>query len=244
MTITILGMGQIGRVFARAAEQKGRKVSPITRAGGAPAADGPVVAAVGEDDLDSVANGLDVALGPRLCFVQNGLVQEAVARFGRVGRGLLHFNADAAGKVRVLEPSVFGGPFGDDLAALLDSAGIPSRYEPDPERFRIEEIRKMLWSTVPSVLAARRGVTVGALEASELESLTRECVAVAGVYLGVQPDIGEMIASVRRMQAALPDYKGSARGQRYRNALLCKLGRRLGVPTPINDDLVAALGVG
>ena len=237
-------MGRIGRTFARAAERAGRVVVPITRGGGTPAADGPIVVAVGEDDLESAVASLDASLGPRLCFVQNGLVHEAVARFGRVGRGLLHFNADAVGNVRVLKTSVFGGPSGVDLAALLDGAGIPSRHEPDAERFKVEEIRKLLWSTVPSVLAARRGVPVARLDPAEVEALTRECVTVASAYLGVRCDVDEMIASVRRMQAALPDYAGSARGQRYRNALLVTIGRRLAIPTPLNDSLLAALGVG
>jgi ketopantoate reductase len=236
--VSIVGMGRIGRVFARAAERAGRAVVPMTRARGSPADAGPVVVAVAEDDLEPAIAPLDAGLGARLCFVQNGLVHEAVARFGDVGRGLLHFNADAAGNVRVLEPSVFGGPTGADLAGLLDAAGIPSRHEPDAERFKVEEIRKLLWSTVPSLLAARRGVPVGALDGAEVEALTRECVAVASAYLGVSCDFGEMLASVCRMQAALPDYRGSARGQRYRNALLVRLGRRLGIPTPLNDALV------
>lgn len=244
MSITIVGMGRIGRVFARAAERAGREVVPITRASGAAAPQGPVVVAVAEDDLERAAAALDPALRARLCFVQNGLVHEEVARFGEVGRALLHFNADAGGNVRVLEASVFGGPTGADLAGLLDSAGIPSRHEPDARRFKVEEIRKLLWSTVLSLLAARRGVTVAGLDAAEVEALTRECVAVASAYLDVPYNHGEMLASVRRMQAALPDYQGSARGQRYRNALLVRIGRRLGIPTPLNDALVAGLGVG
>ena len=228
-------------MFARAAERAGRAVAPITRTGGDPAPDGPIVVAVGEDDLEGAIALLDATLGPRLCFVQNGLVHEAVAHFGVVGRGLLHFNADATGNVRVLEPSVFGGPTGADLATLLDAAGIPSRHEPDPARFKVEEIRKLLWSTVPSLLAACRGVVVSGLDPAEVEALTRECVAVAAATLDVSCDLGEMLASVHRMQAALPDYQGSVRGQRYRNALLVKLGRRLGIPTPLNDALLAAL---
>ena len=55
MSLTIVGMGRIGRVFCRAAERAGRAVAPITRAGGSPLADGPVVVAVAEDDLEAAA---------------------------------------------------------------------------------------------------------------------------------------------------------------------------------------------
>jgi ketopantoate reductase len=242
MSVTIVGPGRIGLTFARAAERAGRPVTIVGRSGGAPAPGGPIVVAVGEDDLEGAVASLDARLGPRLSFVQNGLVHEVVARFGAVGRGLLHFNADAARNVRVLEPSVFGGPTGADLATLLDGAGIPSRFEPDAGRLKVEEIRKLLWSTVPSPLAAWRRVPVARLDPAEVEALTRECVAVASAALGAICDVEEMIASVRRMQAALPDYPGSARGQRYRNALLSRVGRRLGIPTPRCDALLAGLG--
>ena len=246
MTVSIVGMGRIGRVVARCAEGQGSRVAPVTRSGGTLADKGPIVLAVSEDDLETAVAPLPPTLGPRLVFVQNGLIVEVMGRFPGAGRGLLHFNAGVDGRVRVLATSIFGGEAGVPLAEMLDVGGIPARHEPDAGRLRIEEIRKLLWSTVLSVLAAAHHVPVGRLHeehGDEVEVLARECIAVAAAALSVRPDVDDLLASVRQMAAALPDYKGSARGQRYRNQLLVALGRRLGIATPRNEAVLAAFGI-
>lgn len=246
MQLSIVGMGRIGRVIARRAEAQGHLVTPVMRAGGAPAPAGPIVLAVGEDDLDAAAARFAPADGPRLLFVQNGLLVDVMARFPGAGRGLLHFNADAEGRVRVLMTSVFGGEAGEPVARVLHAGGIPSRHEPDAVRLRVEEIRKLLWSTVLSALAVAERLPVGRLPVEReapMDALARECIAVAAAALGLAaPPVPDVLASLRVMAAALPDYAGSARGQRFRNRLLVDMGRRLGIPTPRNEEVLAAIG--
>lgn len=245
--ITIVGMGRIGRVVARCATKGGCPVSEVRRAQGSVAPEGPIVIAVGEDDLDAAVLRFSPNDGRRLVFVQNGLLGQVMERFPGAGRGLLHFNADGAGNVRVIMTSVFGGAAGLPIAELLDAGGIPARHESDSQQLRIEEIRKLLWSTVLSVLAAAHGIPVGRVpqvRSEEMAALAKECILVARQALPLDAaPVDDLLASLPAMASALPDYPGSRRGQRYRNRLLVELGRRLGIATPCNQRVLAMLGV-
>ena len=56
-------------------------------------------------------------------------------------------------------------------------------------------------------------------------------------------DVEDLVASLGSMAAALPDYPGSVRGQRFRNALLVKIARRRGIAAPRNGAILRDLGV-
>jgi ketopantoate reductase len=247
--VTIVGMGRIGRVLGRAAEAAGARVSSVTRVGGDPAATGLIILAVGEDDLENAAARFSTTSSARLVFVQNGLLVDVMARYPGAGRGLLHFNADAQGRVRVLMPSIFGGSLVADLTSLakwLTASDIPARFEPEDGKLRVEEIRKLLWSTVLSVLAATEKIPVGRVPtecAATMDALARECIAVAATALQIDPPVDDLLSSLPQMAAALPDYAGSARGQRYRNALLIDLGDKFKIPTPNNRRVVKKLSL-
>lgn len=253
MRFTIVGLGKIGRVFEDRARRFGDEVAGVTRATGReaierPGGEGPIVVAVGEEDLPDLVSRIHPSQSGRLVFVQNGFVGEHLAKLGARGRGLLHFNASASGEVRVLLPSVFGGnEAARQAASVLDRGGIPSRFEPNEGKFRVEEIRKALWSCALGILAFWKKIPVGRLFEEcpgEVEQLLRESVAVASRLFGVSPSVDDLLESLRTMAAALPDYPGSARALAYRNGYLARHARALRIPTPLQDRILAEVGHG
>ena len=252
MTLTVVGTGRIGRVLASRVLLAGQALVAVSRKENRdsiekPGGEGPIVIAVREEHLPELLPRIHPSHAPRLVFVQNGFVGEWMERIGARGRGLLHFNAADDGTVRVLLPSVFGGSdAAREACGILERGGIPSRFEEDPAKFRVEEIRKALWSCVLSLLAARKKIPVGRLFAEspeEIEALTRECAEIAGAAFGVKTDVGDLLASLRTMAARLPDYGGSARGWEFRNLWLVRRARSLGIPTPQNDRALRECGI-
>ena len=251
MAFTVVGAGRIGLAFADRARRTGGGVVVVTRrenrsAIEQPGGEGPIVVAVREEHLAELVPRIHPSLGPRLVFVQNGFVGEWMGKAGAAGRGLLHFSAAKDGTVRVLLPSVFGGSeAAREACAVLDRGGIPARFEPEPGRLRIEEIRKALWSCVLSILAAWKKVPVGTLFdrfASEVETLTRECAEVAAAVFAVEVDVSDLLGSLRKMAAALPDYGGSAGAREFRSLWIVRNARERGIRTPLNDRILRELG--
>ncbi len=251
MAFTVVGAGRIGRVLADRARRAGERVVLVTReenraAVEEPGGEGPILVAVREEHLADLVPRIHPSHGERLVFVQNGFVGEWMDRAGAAGRGLLHFNATADGTVRVLLPSVFGGnDAAREACSVLDRGGIPSRFEPDLDRLRVEVIRKSLWSCVVSILAAWKKVPVGALFdrfGPEVEALTRECVGVASAVFAVEVDVSDHLDSLRKMAEALPDYGGSSGAREFRNLWIARNARERGIRTPVNDRILRELG--
>src|SRR5689334_17448450 len=98
MALTVIGFGEIGRVFGRCAEASGE--APILVRRGDDLAEAlargrpdPVVVAVREDQLAPIAAALE-ADADRVVLVQNGLIEEALGEaLARSTRGLLWFMA-------------------------------------------------------------------------------------------------------------------------------------------------------
>ena len=251
VAFTVVGAGRIGRVLADRARRAGIEVVLVTReenraAIEEPGGEGPLLLAVREEHLADLVPRIHPSHADRLVFVQNGFVGESMERAEASGRGLLHFNAAADGTVRVLLPSVFGGnDAARETCGVLDGEGIPSRFESDLDRLRVEVIRKALWSCVLSILAAWKKVPVGALFdrfGPEVEALTRECVGVASTVFAVEVDVSDLLESLRKMAAALPDYAGSSGAREFRNLWIARNARERGIRTPVNDRILRELG--
>lgn len=237
MTSTLVGAGEVGRVFLRA----GRDVRVIRRADPlAPAPQGTVLVAVREDDLPPLVEPLR-PFAARCAFVQNGLVEDALAPLGEVTRGLVWFTAKGE-TFHVLAPSVFHGPRAEDCAAWLGEAGVAARAEPDATRFRHEAARKLAWNNVAGLPPFARKVTLGeylSKHRDEARAVVDETLRVCAARWGTPVDTDAVLALVLATTAPIAGLGGGDKALAWRNGAVQRLGRALGVPTPVNDALLA-----
>jgi ketopantoate reductase len=245
MGVTIIGLGEVGRVFERCAKAADQEVA-VVRRGAAPVsaalAAGPVIAAVREDDLAPLVP-LVAPLAPRVVFPQNGLVEPVLASLGAVTRGLLWFTAKGD-FFEILAPSVFHGPEASATAALLEAGGVTAREEPDPRRFAEALATKLVWNSVVGLPLAVHGVPLGrylAKHADEARAIVEEGCRALGPALGVALDPDAAHATLLATTTKLGWMTGGAKALDFRNRAIARLGRIHGVRTPINDGLLAAL---
>jgi 2-dehydropantoate 2-reductase len=265
VAVTVAGSWPAGLEAIRAGivvEEPGdsfRVSVPVARSGGPlPEAD-IVLVLVKSPQTAGIAAVASRALTPGglLVTLQNGLgnreILEASAGPGRVAIGVTRagFTLRAPGRVRAIpgltilgdEPALLA-PIAP-LAVLLQSAGLPTETTPDVERL---VWRKLVANCAINALSALLGVANGALSQGprrvSLEGVAREVGAVArarGIDLDADP--AQLALEVARATAAnnssmLQDLQ---RGAPTEIDALCGAvtleGRRLGVPTPLNEQL-------
>jgi len=159
--------------------------------------------------------------------------------------------AVAPGRVRQRGParlSVPDEPAGAALAALLDGAAQVDVIAD----FRTEAWRKLCLNAVaaPMVLAGRRAEVYGEPAQVELaRGLARECVAVGraeGARVGpatVEEVIGQLATFPPDLGTSMLFDRLAGRRLEWdaRNGVISRLGARHGIPTPVNDAVVAQL---
>lgn len=244
MNATLLGAGEVGRVFLRTA---GDRIVTVLRRGddvASAAPDGPVVVAVREEDLGALVASLRPLAG-RCVFVQNGAVDEVLAPLGDAAtRGLVWFTAKGD-FFAVLQPTVFHGPQAEAMAAWLSSGGVEARVEPDSRLFRAEVARKLAWNNVVGLPLAAHGVTLAeymAKHAEEARAVIDETLRACGAAWGVAVDADAMVRDLDDTVRALGGARGGTKALAFRNGAVARMGRAHGVATPVNDALLARVG--
>ena len=220
-------------------------------------------------DTAAALAGAQHVVGPDtlVLTLQNGLGAEQILadRFGarRVAAGRTWVGGELQSPGRVFagvtgKRTVIGeldGPVSPRVRAVADAwtgAGIPTEVSPDITGVIWD---KLLTNVATGALAAITGLGYGPLySVPELEATgqaaVREALAVAAAA-GVRVSATDALAVWRGAGAGLgADFRASMlqsldAGRRteidFVNGAVCRLGAQLGVPTPVNDTLVAAV---
>jgi ketopantoate reductase len=246
--VHVIGMGEVGGRLAGALERAGCEVLPVRRGSGWDEAVDPAdpatrIVAVREEDLAGVLDRLPSSLRPRTVLVQNGFL-EAVHGELEVGRGLIWFTSKGE-FFRELCPSIFHGPQASELVDALRRGGLSVERAGGGERFLREMIVKGIWNGVVGLPLAVHGVDLASYlddHDDELRALVAESAAAAGAAYGVELAPREALEKIRRTTTELGWVKGGAKALPWRNGAIVRFGRRHGIPTPVNDRLLAAVG--
>jgi 2-dehydropantoate 2-reductase len=224
-----------------------------------------VIVATKAYDVDAAAQSVPPLLGPHtpVQAIQNGLGSAdrvaAVVGADRVAVGVVGgFGASIAAPGHAhhngMEMIRFGAYAGLPRAALEASA------EPwTSAGFKValfDDIRRMVWEKLIMNVAfsgtcCLTGMTLGEVLDNPhawkvAEACSREAVAVA-TAAGIAMNVGEPIAHVRRLAGKIPFARPSTlldqlAGRRCEidaiNGAIPRLGRTLGVPTPVNEMVV------
>lgn len=241
--VVVIGIGEMGGVFARGLLRTGHPVYPITRDVdlAAAARDLPapelVLVAVAEKDLHAVLDNMPPAWRTRITLLQNELLprdweQHHLARPTVISAW---FEKKPGQDAKVLIPSPVYGPHADILQASLASIGIPARILANAGELLFELVVKNVYIVTTNCAGLVTGGSV-----SELWSQHRELVdAVAREAISIQEALtGQAFTAddlIRGMLAAFdgdPDHKCMGRSAPARLARALQQADAAGLAVP------------
>jgi len=245
----VIGRGEVGGRLGQALRSAGVRVIEVTRtAGWDLALDGhdvsPRIVAVREEDLQAVLDRFSPALRDRLVLVQNGFLEAVHGDLGGVTRGLVYFTSKGD-FFEILCPSPFHGPLARPMTEAVARGGIPCEIPADRDAALRAMIVKGVWNAVVGLPLAVHGVDLGTYQSTksgELDALAAESVAAAGMEYGVEVSGADTVRKIRDTTGKLGWVRGGAKALAWRNGAIARFGRRHGVPTPVNDRLLRAVG--
>lgn len=227
-----------------------------------------VIIATKAFDVEAAARSCAALIGPDTVVqtIQNGLgspeIAASVLGAGRIAIGVVGgFGASMRGPGHVhhngMEMVRFGAFDGlprtrlEASAAIWESAGFKVALFDDVRRMVWE---KLIMNVTFSGVCTATGLTIGEAMTdpnawSVALGCAREAVAVAEA-LGVKLDVGDPIEHIRKLGGKIPnarpsmllDFNAGRRGEVDAiNGSIPRLGRDCGVPTPVNDTVVAII---
>ncbi len=167
--VVVIGIGEMGSVFARGLLRTGHPVHPVTRDSDmqALARELPepalVLVAVGEAALQPVLEAIPEAWRDRLALLQNELLPADYAALPDPTVISVWFEKKKGQDVRVLIPSPVHGPRAGLLIDALGSLEIPAREVPDAAGMLFELVLKNLYILTTNIAGLRSGGTVDEL---------------------------------------------------------------------------------
>jgi 2-dehydropantoate 2-reductase len=237
---------------------------PVVRDPGAAAATDWVLVCTKAYDVASTAPWLERLVGPatRVAVLQNGV--EHVARFdglvpeAQIVPAIVDIPANRTGPGRVVQHAygtiaVPAGAAGEAFVALFAQARIGVATDPDI----LSRAWRKLCINAAGAFSALTFSPTGSVWSAEVAAIVRalveECAAVGRAEGAVVPQ--EYVEAI--LEAASRSRPGSSRNSMEadrlagrpleldaRNGVIVRLGRRHGIPTPMNGLFVTLLGAG
>jgi hypothetical protein len=245
--VVIIGMGEMGDLFARGFLKSGHPVYPILRgmemaamASGIPEPE-LVLVAVGEDDLQTVLEVLPPVWRGRLALLQNELLPRDWQRHGISDPTVIVVWFDKKkGRpfVPVLPTPVFG-PKAFLITRALQGIEVPCREIPG-EELLYELVRKNLYILTINIAGIRTNGTVSELWANHRELAQN----VAREILDVQERLTQSKLPRERLMAGMlegfagdPQHICMGRTAQVRLQRTLKLAREVGISTPVLEKI-------
>ncbi|NIR28297.1 MAG: hypothetical protein GWN84_02975 [Gammaproteobacteria bacterium] len=187
--VVVIGLGEMGGVFARGFLRAGHPVYPVTRETApeavAAAMPEPAVAlvAVAENDLPAALEALPEPWRDRVGLLQNELLPRQWEPFGLDPTvAVVWFEKKPGQDVKVIIPTPVFGPAAEAVAEALKAVAIPARTLRDEGELLFELVRKNVYILTSNIAGLRVGGTV-----SELWARHRDLAQqVAGEVLDIQ----------------------------------------------------------
>ncbi len=257
-SVVLVGVGELGGVFARGLLRLGHPVVPITRnqrsAEVAQATPEPelVLITVGEDDLEPVLRDLPTSWRGSLGFVQNELLPyqwEATASAPPTV-AIVWFEKKPGREVHVVVPSVLSGPKTSLLGAALDTLCIPWRAVGNGGELMHELVLKNLYILCLNLCGLETGGLAGELLTKHRELFVKvreECLELQRALLGSDGqtlDDSRLFADLRGTIEADPGHGCAGRTAKARLGRCLDHAARLGLELPTLKKLSATHGAG
>jgi len=227
----MIGIGEIGSVFARGFLRAGYPVYPIARDMqlSACAATCPdpelVVMAVPEKDLQAVLDQVPVAWEDRLCLLQNELLPRDWAAFDNPTVISVWFEKKKGREAKVIIPSPVFGPHARLVAHALGSIDIPTRVLSTPEELLFALVLKNVYILTTNLCGMKVGGNVGQLWTQHQDLARRMADEVVDLQEGLTGKSFDREALIQGMVRA---FEGDPQHQCLGRSAQARLSRALG----------------
>ena len=227
--IIVIGIGEMGSVFARAFLRAGYPVYPVTRdmhmddvARKLPAPE-LVLVAVAESTLPSILEQLPPAWYARVVLLQNELLPADWERFGLTRPTVISvwFEKKKGQDVKVLIPSPAFGPHAQLLKECLDTLDIPVRVLDNDAELLFELVAKNVYIVTVNCAGLVTDGTVSELwsQHRELaEAVAREVIEIQQTLTGRTLDADDLIKAMLVAFDGDPDHVCTGRSAPVRLA--------------------------
>ncbi len=241
--IMIIGLGQLGRVFAGALLRSGHPIIPVNRnddmAAMADRHPDPdlVLVAVAEPDLHPVLARLPDVWRARAGLLQNELLPRDWLAHGITDPTVISvwFEKKKGTDAKPLLPSPCFGPRAAILAHALNSVDLPARVVPDHGHLLWELVRKNLYILTSNIAGLEVGGQVGRLWSEHrvlTEAIADEVLDIQDWLTGLKLDRGPLMAGLLEAFQADPEHGCAGRSAPGRLARALEHADRAGLAVP------------
>jgi len=249
--IIIIGVGEMGGVFARGLLRDGNPLFPLMRNGDMNtaardiAAPEAVLVTVGEGDLQAVLKDMPAVWRERLILLQNELLPRDWQQHGIESPTVISvwFEKKPGMDFKVIIPSPVHGPHAALIQQGLATLGIPCR-EVDDETLLFELVRKNVYILTSNIAGLKVAGTVGELWSTH-ESLARavanEVMDIQFWLVGKELDREALITGMVEAFEGDPQHKCMGRSAPGRLARAVENADSAGLDVPLLRELLAGL---
>ena len=240
--VAIIGIGELGGVFARAFLRAGHPVFPVTR-------DMPINAtleeipaplltliAVGEKDLPGVLQEMSPDRRKSIGLLQNELLPGTWQSNGVTDPTVISvwFEKKKGMDVNVLRPSPVFGPQANLLADALEDLGMPCRRLASAEELQLELVVKNVFVYMINICGLKTGGTTGTLWAEHTElacQVAGEIIDLQEHLTGASFDREALMAGVAAGIQGDPEHKCTGRSAPARLDRFLAMADQAGIAT-------------
>ncbi|UCC57044.1 MAG: hypothetical protein JSU75_04720 [Gammaproteobacteria bacterium] len=230
--VVIIGIGEMGGVFARGCLRAGYPVYPVTRrsdlAEMARRLPSPelVLVAVAENDLHAILENLPSAWFQRIGLLQNELLPHDWEQYGFPQPTVISvwFEKKPGQDVKVLIPTPVYGPAAELLEECLGSIDIPARVLPDAQALLFELVVKNVYIVTTNCAGLVTGGTV-----EELRTVHHDLMlGIAREVIQIQESLtGQVFVTEELIDAMLKAFDGDPQHKCTGRSAPARLARAL-----------------
>ncbi len=248
--VVVVGIGEMGSVFARALLRAGHPVYPVTRE--LPAdevarelvAPSLVLVCVAEADLHPVLETLPARWRERVGLLQNELLPRDWQAHGIDDPtvAVVWFEKKRGTPIKPILPTVVAGPRASLLVSALSGIGVPAEEIPPGEPLLFALVAKNLYILTANIAGLVAGGTVGALWRDHRALATEvfdEVLRIEQHLAGTELPRDALLAEMLRAFEADPDHAATGRSAPARLARALGHAKEAGLPVPRLEAIAA-----
>ena len=248
--VILIGIGEMGSVFARGLLRSGHPVYPVTRQDNltemAQQLPSPelVVVAVAENDLHAVLEAMPPAWQQRLCLLQNELLPGDWQQYGFIKPTVISvwFEKKQGQDVKVLIPSPVFGPAAELLETSLGSLDIPVQTLASEDELLFELVLKNVYIVTTNCAGLVTGGTVSELWENHREladAVAREVIQIQTAMTGQEFEADALIAGMLKAFDGDPNHGCTGRSAPARLARALQQADAAGLAVPRLREIAA-----
>lgn len=242
--VVVIGIGEMGSVFARGLLRTGHPVYPVTRdtdmsemVRQLPAPE-LVLVAVAEDSLHGVLEALPPAWHGRVALLQNELLPRDWERYGLTRPTVVSvwFEKKRGQDVKVLIPSPIHGPHAELLRDALASLEIPTRVLASEHELLFELVVKNVYIVTTNCAGLITGGTVSELWERHRElarDVAHEVIRIQEHLTDAHFDAEHLLEAMLVAFAGDPEHRCTGRSAPTRLARALQQAETAGIDTPV-----------